>query len=339
MKGLAVLLFEALVYPGLLFTLVAILLTQWYVRKLYARMQNRVGPLHTGPSGLLQPLADFIKLMFKEDVATHGSGDRLVAGLLATAVGALVALLLMTPLTHPVRALLGEFTVVKADFDVILALYLLVWPTVALALIGFMSPNPFSILGGSRVFSLTIAYEVAFALSILAPVTMASALRSPIYSLYASSLASWSFWSNPFTAAPAALSLATALIALQCKLMEKPFDIPEAETEIVAGPFTEYSGPKLALILLLHDVELFVGAVIIVFVFLGGPHPFMQAWWSGALTFLAKYLVVVAVLTSIKAAVARFRVDQALLVFWRYVLPLSLASFIVAASLPYLGVV
>jgi len=120
--------------------------------------------------------------------------------------------------------------------------------------------------------------------------------------------------------------------------MEKPFDIPEAETEIVAGPFTEYSGPKLALIILLHDVELFVGAAIIVFVFLGGPHPFTQAWWSGALTFLAKYLVVVAVLTSIKAAVARFRVDQALLVFWRYVLPLSLASFIAAASLPYLGV-
>jgi len=337
LRELALLLFEALVYPGLLFTLVAIFLTQWYVRKLYARMQNRIGPLHTGPSGLLQPLADFVKLLFKEDIATRGSSDRLVAGMLTAAIGALVALLLMTPLTHPVKALLGGFTVVTADFDVILALYLLVWPTVALALIGFMSPNPFSILGGSRVFSLALAYEVAFALSLLTPVTLASSLRSPVYSIYASSLASWRLWSNPFTAVLTMLSLFTALLSLQCKLLEKPFDIPEAETEVVAGPFTEYSGPKLALAILLHDVELFVGSALIAFVFLGGPHPFTQAWWSGPLTFLVKYLLVVAALTTIKAAVARFRVDQALLIFWRYVLPLSLACFIAAAALPYLG--
>lgn len=338
MKELALLFFESIVYPGLLFTLIAILLTQWYVRKLYARMQNRIGPLHTGPSGLLQPLADFIKLMFKEDIATRGSSDRLVAGMLVTAIGALVAFLLMTPLTHLVKSLLGGFVVVAADFDIILALYLLVWPTVALALVGFMSPNPFSILGGSRVFSLTLAYEVAFALSLLTPVTMASAIRAPAFSIYASSLASWRLWTNPFTAVLVAVSLFTALLSLQCKLLEKPFDIPEAETEIVAGPFTEYSGPKLALIILLHDVELFVGSALIAFVFLGGPHPFTQTWWSGPATFLIKYLAVVAVLTSIKAAVARFRVDQALLLFWRYVLPLSLACLIAAAALPYLGV-
>lgn len=333
MGELALLLFEALVYPGLLFTLAAALATQWYVRKLYARMQNRLGPLHTGPSGLLQPLADFIKLMAKEDVAVRGSSDRLVAGLLVIAIGSLTALLLMTPLTHPVRALFNSFAVISADFDVALAIYLLVWPTASLALIGFMSPSPFSILGSSRLLSIAIAYEVSFALSLLTPVVMASALRAPRLSVYATSLVSWELWASPLTAAPMAVSLFTALISLQCKLMEKPFDIPEAETEIVAGPFTEYSGPKLALITLLHDVELFAGSALIAFVFLGGPQPFTQAWWSGPLTFLAKYLVVVLVLTSIKAAVARFRVDQALLFFWRYALPLSLASLVAAAAL------
>ncbi|PCN50078.1 NADH-quinone oxidoreductase subunit H, partial [Candidatus Geothermarchaeota archaeon ex4572_27] len=92
MMRAALLVFETLVYPGLLFSFIAILLTQWYVRKLYARMQNRVGPLHTGPSGLLQPLADFIKLMSKEDVAVEGGGDRLVALLLSVAIGSLIAL-------------------------------------------------------------------------------------------------------------------------------------------------------------------------------------------------------------------------------------------------------
>jgi NADH-quinone oxidoreductase subunit H len=329
--------FEALIYPGLAFTLAAILLTQWYARKLYARMQNRIGPLHTGPSGLLQPLADLLKLMFKEDVAVHGASDRLAAGLLAVAIGALTSLLLMTPLTHPLKEILGDFIVIQAGFDVVLALYLLVWPTVALALLGFMSPNPLSILGGSRVFSLAVAYEVGFALSLLTPVALSAALRPPAFSIYAASLASWRLWANPLTAAPTALALATALISLQCKLMEKPFDIPEAETEIVAGPFTEYSGPKLALIIILHDVELLVGSTLIAFLFLGGPHPFTQTWWSGALTFLVKYLLVVATLTAIKAAVARFRVDQALLLFWRYIIPLSLLSLVAASALLHLG--
>lgn len=337
MVDIALLLFEALVYPGLLFVLAAALATQWYVRKLYARMQNRLGPLHTGPSGLLQPLADFIKLMSKEDVAVRGSSDRLVAGLLAIAVGSLASLLLMTPLTHPVRALFGSFAVISADFDVLLALYLIVWPTVSLALIGFMSPSPFSILGGSRLFSLAVAYEVAFALSLLTPVLMASSLRPPQFSIYATSLVSWRLWTSPLTAAPMAVSLLTALLALQCKLMEKPFDIPEAETEVVAGPFTEYSGPKLALAILVHDAELLAGSALIAFVFLGGPHPLTQHWWSGPLTFLLKYLAVVSALTAIKAAVARFRVDQALLFFWRYVLPLSLASLVAATAVSRLA--
>lgn len=329
----ALLVFETLVYPGLLFSFIAILLTQWYVRKLYARMQNRVGPLHTGPSGLLQPLADFIKLMSKEDVAVEGGGDRLVALLLSVAIGSLIALLLMTPLTLPLKRLVGAYASIEADYDVVLALYLLVWPTVAIALAGLMSPNPFSIVGGSRVFSLTIAYEVAFALSLLTPVVMASSMYGAGFSLMRSSLASWRLWLSPYTAPLMAASLATALIALQCKLMEKPFDIPEAETEIVAGPFTEYSGPKLALILALHDLELYACSAVIAFLFLGGPAPVTGPLWAAGLVVLAKYLAVVSTLTAIKAAVARLRVDQALSLFWRYVLPLALTSLALSVVL------
>ncbi|RLF15188.1 MAG: NADH-quinone oxidoreductase subunit H [Thermoprotei archaeon] len=328
------LVFETLVYPGLAFSLIVILLTQWYVRKLYARMQNRVGPLHTGPSGLLQPLADFLKLMFKEDVAMIGGGDKLVAVLLTIAVGSLIALLLMTPLTLPLRALLGLHLVINAPFDIILALYLLVWPTVAIALAGLLSPNPFSIVGGSRVFSLTIAYEVVLALSVLTPVALISLLHGGSYSLYEASMLSWKLWLHPYTAALTSIALFTALLGLQCKLLEKPFDIPEAETEIVAGPFTEYSGPKLALILLLHDLELYVGSAIITFLFLGGPAPFFRPLWAAALTFLVKYLAVISVLTMIKAAVARFRVDQALGLFWRYVLPVALIALVLSIASP-----
>lgn len=332
------LLTEALIYPGLAFSLTAAFLTQWYVRKLYARMQHRIGPLHTGPSGLLQPIADFLKLMSKEDVVVRGAGDKLMVCLLSISIGALLTLLLMTPLASPLRYVFGKVLIIRADFDIILAIYLLIWPTLAFALAGFLSPNPLSIIGGSRVFSLSLVYEVALSISIITPIVLTSLLYGTGYSIYASSINSWRLWTGPYTSIPTAIAFITALLSLQCKLMEKPFDIPEAETEVVAGPFTEYSGPKLALIILVHDLKLYVGAVLITFIFLGGPAPFHSPLWAAALTFLVKYLLVVFILTAIKAAVARFRVDQALFFFWRYIIPLSLLSLVLAMAAPFFKV-
>jgi len=314
------LLFETIVYPGALFLSVAVWLTQWYYRKLCARMQNRMGPSYTGPFGILQPIADYLKLFFKEDVSIEGSSPRLATVLLSVAIGSVIALTLMLPIAP---------WPIMAGYDVMLAMYLLVWPTIALALIGVLTPNPFSAIGSSRLFSMTLAYEVAFVASILTPVVLASSFYGAEYSLYLSCFKAWELWFNPLSAVPMALSLISALLALQCKLLAKPFDIPDAETEIVAGPFTEYSGFKLALILGLHDVEVVVGSLLITMLFFGGPVPFARfPWYVALIMTVVEYLIVVAIITWIRTITGRFRVDQALALFWKYVLPIATIALI-----------
>jgi NADH-quinone oxidoreductase subunit H len=314
------LLFETIVYPGALFLSVAVWLTQWYYRKLCARMQNRMGPSYTGPFGILQPIADYLKLFFKEDVSIEGSSPKLATVLLSVAIGSVVALTLMLPIAP---------WPIMASYDVMLAMYLLVWPTIALALIGVLTPNPFSAIGSSRLFSMTLAYEVAFVASILTPVVLASSFYGAEYSLYLSCLKAWELWFNPLTAVSMALSLLSALLALQCKILAKPFDIPDAETEIVAGPFTEYSGFKLALIFGLHDVEVVVGSLLITMLFFGGPVPFAQLpWYVALIVTVVEYLIVIAIITWIRTITGRFRVDQALALFWKYVLPIATIALI-----------
>ncbi|MEM4425167.1 MAG: complex I subunit 1 family protein [Candidatus Nezhaarchaeales archaeon] len=323
------LLFEIIVYPGVIFLCLAIWLTQWYHRKVYARMQNRIGPLHTGPFGILQPVADYLKLFFKEDVSIEGSSPRLALTLLSIATGSLVALTLMLPVT--------PFRPIAADYDVMLAMYLLVWPTIALALIGMLTPNPFSAVGASRIFSMTLAYEVTFVASILTPIILSTAMSSSNYSLYYSCLNAWKLWLNPYTIIPMILALIAAIISLQCKLLSKPFDIPEAETEIVAGPFTEYSGFKLALIIGLHDLEMVVGSLLITMLFFGGFAPFTWLpWYLAIVITIVEYVVVVTILTWIKAMTARLRVDQALIIFWKYVLPMAAIALLTSVVIAHL---
>lgn len=324
------LLFEVLVYPGITFLALAVWLTQWYSRKLYARMQNRIGPLYTGPLGVLQPIADYLKLFFKEDVSIEGSNPRLAVAFLSIAIGSLVALTLMLPLT--------PFDPIAAEYDVMLAMYLLVWPTIALALIGMLTPNPFSVVGSSRLFSLSIAYEVTFLASILTPIFLSTALgllECP-YSLYHSCLNAWRLWLNPYTIIPMSLALITAIISLQCKLLSRPFDIPEAETEIVAGPFTEYSGFKLALIMGLHDLEMVVGSLLITMLFFGGFTPFTWLpWYLATMIVIVEYIIVVTILTWIKAITARLRIDQALAIFLKRVLPMAATALLASIAIAY----
>ena len=311
--------FQSLIFPGLLFIFFIALATQWIVRKIVARMQNRMGPAYTGPYGFLQPFADFFKLMGKEDIDVVGSAGAAVATLLLLALGALVALILMIPASP-----WGLY----APGDVIIALYLLLWPTIALVVAGFAVPNAFSATGSSRFLSLVFAYEPPFIMALLVPVILATRYVGAEYSLYIAALNSATLWTRPGSAIAMALALFAAILALQAKLMKKPFDIPEAEQEIIAGIFTEYSGPKLALIILLHDIELAVLSLVTVYLFLGGPAPLTGP--LGIISVAIKYFIIVLIVSWIRASAARLRVDQAIAILWKYVLPAAIISLIIS---------
>ena len=327
METLLILVF-VLVYPGLLFVIAASLFTEWYFRKLYARMQNRMGPAYVGPFGILQPFADFFKLLTsKEDITTVVGLKKSPAFALALGIGALTALLLMTPASP-----LG----IAFNYDIVLALYLMLWATFTFVLVGFMSPNPYTITGTSRYLTMFLVYEPIWVANLLIPtilVTKYFAKAEPSFSLLVTCLHSSELWLNPLTAIATALAFISALIVLQAKVMFKPFDIPDAEQEVVAGPLTEYSGPKLALIHLLHDAELMVLSLILVFVFLGGPAPFGYGGLLGILVIIVKYLIVVLVLTVIKASTARYRLDQALGLLAKYSLIPTLIALAITAAI------
>ncbi len=312
-------LFSVLIYPGLTFLVVLGLLTQWYIRKLVGRMQNRIGPKYVGFMGIAQPFADIIKLMFvkKELSFRHGLRSFLVI-FISLGMGALASAMLFTPISP---------YLIRAPYDVILFIYLMLWTTIALALIGLSLSNPFTIVGSSRFLTQVLFTEPAIVMSVLAAVIVLSKDSEIPFSIY-SSLAKYSI--GPMSTLVIALSLISYIIATIAKSMLKPFDIPEAETELAGGIFAELSGPALALTIVIHYTELAFLNLIAVLLFLGGPYPLSYGDPLGALIITTKYVILLTAITSIRASTGRIRIEQALTAILKYPLTLSTLSLIIA---------
>src|SRR3990172_3986546 len=213
----------AMVFPGLLFLVSYALFLQYVDRKVLARMQNRVGP------PWWQPFADLVKLLSKEDIAPEGTDDRTMRAIPLLAFAAVATAFLYVPVLGP-----SPFAF---QGDLIVVLYLLTLPTILLFLLGWLSRNIFGTIGGVRAATQLFIYEVPFFLALLAP-----ALAAGTWSI--SEIVAWQSGHGMLFLLPPILFV-VALIGLQAKLERTPFDIPEAETEIVAGPSTELTGPKL----------------------------------------------------------------------------------------------
>ncbi|MDQ1281430.1 MAG: NADH-quinone oxidoreductase subunit [Thermoproteota archaeon] len=309
------------IFPGFLFTLVASLLNQWYVRKVVAKMQNRVGPRFAGPFGILQPFYDFYKLMRKEEITPNYGNARLFGLFMGIGIGSNIAILMFFPIS-PFRF--------HGPFDIVVFAYLGLWTTIAIALASLIFPNIFSSIGVSRLISLMLVYEPTWILSVLTPSAIVSKYSSIPFSILETITNFSVILSNPLYLVLTAISFITAVASLQCRLGLQPFDIFEADTEIIAGAFTEFSGNKMALSTLLHDIETFTGATLLVFIFLGGPFPFFLNTAEGVLLIILKFLAVIFLLTVIRASSARYRLDQAI-GFFKYPLLLALAALIVAS--------
>lgn len=311
-----------LVFPGVVFLFTFSLFTEYMDRKLYARIQRRVGP------PFFQPFADLVKLASKEDILPEKAEGFMFTAAPIFAVAAIFAAFLYLPIVSTTG--LHSF-----NGDLVVVLYLLMIPTLALFLGGWYSGNVFGQKGGMRVASLLFSYEIPFFLALLSPALVVGSWKmADIISFQQT---------HPLTLIIGVLGFVIAVVSLQGKLERLPFDIPEAETEIVAGPLVEYSGRRLALFRLARDAEMVVGTGLITAVFLGGPLPLVSlqpvvlTWIVGAVLFLLKTLFVILLLILIKSAVARIRTDQMISFAYRWLIPLTLLQIFIIIIVRYAG--
>jgi NADH-quinone oxidoreductase subunit H len=297
-----------LVFPGGLFLLTSGLIFEYIDRKLIARFQNRVGPRW------FQPLADVIKLLAKEEILPTGVVKSLFIILPIIALTSALTAALYVPL-------FGFKPVYSFSGDLIVTLYLLSMMTLCIGLAGANTEDRFSLIGATRALTQLFSYEAPFLLALLGP---AIALRTwNIGEINVGATQSmWFILLQP-------IGFLVALVGLMGKLELPPFDAPEAETEIVAGALTEYSGRGFALFKIGRDVELVVGLTLIASFYLGG--------FNSPLDFLWKTMLLLLVTAALQSLFARLRIDQTVGLWWRVGVILVLLQLVVIIIGRYLA--
>lgn len=287
----------------------------WYERRLAALMQLRKGPNRVGPFGLLQTLADTLKLLAKEDV-NPAAIDPLAFWLAPLLVFIpSFALFLVVPFGRGLIA--GDINV-----GVLYILAASGLTVIGILAAGWGSNNKYSLIGGLRSAAQMVSYEVPMMLTILPAVMLAGSMRLGDI-VAAQSGYSWFVLLQP-------VAFVLYLIAGNAEVNRGPFDLPEAESELVAGFNTEYSAMKFSLFFLAEYTNLFLTSAIAVSLFLGG--------WEGPLLppvlwFLLKTYFVITLLCWARWTFPRIRVDQLMQFSWKYLLPVSLANLLISAAL------
>jgi len=278
-------------------------------RKFAARMQSRIGPHRVGPHGLLQPIADGVKLLLKEDIIPDEADKRIFT--LAPLVFVVPCLLIYA--TIPFAPGLGV-----ADLNIGVLFFLAVssMEIVGLFMAGWSSNNKYALLSAMRAVNQIISYDLPFIMAALVPVMLAGSLRLSDIALAQQGM--W-FVFYPVLGQLGFIAYVVASVAAENRV---PFDILEAESELVAGFRVEYSGMKFAIIQLGEYAHVlgtsFLGALL----FLGawsGPGP----WWLGPVWFLIKALMMFLLITWVRWSFIRIRVDQILQISWKLLLPLT----------------
>ena len=296
----------------------------WLERKIAARLQDRVGPNRAGPWGILQTLADIVKLLTKEDVTPDGA-DRISFNL---APALMVMQIIMVAAIIPVGA-----GIIGANLSVGL-LYFVAMSGIAsmgALMAGWASNNKYALLGGFRVVAQLMSYEIPLAFSLLAVVIFAGTMGTDTLArtqggTFFGILPAWNILVMPFA----------ALIFFISALAEgerAPFDLLEAESEIVAGPNIEYSGMKFAWFYLQFFVNSLLLACIFVTVFLGGwQGPFVDQYpLLGIVYFTVKSFIVLFLFMWVRATYPRLRIDQMMTFCWKVLVPVSLVVVLIAA--------
>lgn len=296
----------------------------WLERKLLGRMQSRYGPNRAGPFGLLQPIADLVKLIRKEHFYPASAVDLLY--ITAPAVAAFTALAAFSVIPFGGVWHVGPYDITGRIVDVPIALVLLfalgAMGIYAFLVGGWASESKFSLLGSMRTAAQLISYEVSLALSVLGVVLMAGSL-SLVEIVERQQETIW-------YAAPQLVGLLVFFIAGIAETNRPPFDLPEAETELVAGYQTEYSGMRFGLFSMAEYINMITLSGLAVTLFFGG--------WSGPVLpgpmwFLLKLFAFIFVFMWLRATLPRLRYDQLMRFGWKVLLPVATLNAVVTAVL------
>ncbi len=325
----------------LVITLTAVAYTVLLERKVLGRMQNRWGPSRVGPFGLLQPLADGIKLFLKEDLLPFAAERPLfiVAPIIALSCSLIsIAVVPFGQIQH-VKGV-DIFNIADLNIGLLVILGITSIGVYGIALSGWSSNNKFALLGSLRATSQMISYELALGLSLVGVVLRAQSLslRDIVNSQSAHGALSWNvFGGLQFVA------FFIYLLAAYAETNRAPFDLPEAESELVAGYHTEYSSMKFAMFFMAEYANMITVACVASLLFFGGPSspfgnlfpaiggPIVQAilpiFW-----FVVKVFAFLLLYIWVRGTVPRFRYDQLMAFGWKFLLPLAMAN-IIATSL------
>jgi NAD(P)H-quinone oxidoreductase subunit 1 len=341
-RGLAHLLWLPLpMLTVLVAAVVGVLVNVWLERKISAAVQQRIGPEYAGALGILQPMADGLKLLFKEDIIPARAD-----GLLFTLGPVLV--LVPVILSWLVVPFGQNLLISNVGVGVFLWVALSSIQPIGLLMSGYSSNNKYSLLGGLRAAAQSISYEIPLALSVLAIVMMSNSLSTVdiVNQQTGAGILSWNIWRQP-------VGFVIFWICVLAECERLPFDLPEAEEELVAGYQTEYAGMKFALFYLGSYINLVLSSLLVSVLYLGGwgfpvpvewvAHLFGQSVdapliqvITGTLgivmTVLKAYLLVFFAIL-LRWTVPRVRIDQLLDLGWKFLLPVALVNLLVTAAL------
>lgn len=322
---------------ALVVLLTAVAYTVWLERKVVGHIQNRWGPTRVGPFGLMQPLADGVKFLFKEDITPPHVHKLLytVAPMLAV-VFALTSIAVI-PIGNfiTLRGVQIPLQITDVNIGLLVVLGITSLGVYGVALAGWSSNSKYSLLGGLRASAQMVSYEIALGLSLVGVLIMAGSfsLRDIVD---AQSGHFWGFiprW-NIFQGQIVAFFI--YLTAAYAETNRIPFDLPEAETELVAGYHTEYSSMKFAMFFMAEYANMITVACLATILFLGGWHGplFGPAWLQALLPigwFLLRVFGFLFVYIWVRGTLPRFRYDQLMAFGWKFLLPLAIANLVITA--------
>ncbi len=311
-------LFKIALVMGVLLLAVAYL--TWLERKVLGDIQVRYGPSRVGPFGLLQPIADGMKLMFKEDIVP-ANADRLIF-FLAPALSIVPALIVFAVIPFG-----PSFVITDVNIGLLYVFAVGSLGVYGIVLAGWASNSKYALLGGLRALAQMVSYELSLGLSVVGVVMMTGSLS--LVDIVEAQSGTWYGILPHWNVFPQFLGFVIFVVSSNAELNRAPFDLAEAETELVAGFHTEYSSMKFALFFMAEYAHMIAASAIATTLFLGG--------WQGPflpplIWFLLKVFGFIFLFVWLRATLPRFRYDQLMRFGWKFLLPLALANIVLTAA-------